>query len=54
MEDWLTDMDTYLFAESSNPMNEPESCVASESLLLSQEDVYHLGDKYQDSDTELL
>ena len=55
MEDWLTDMDNYLFtAESSNPTNEPEVCAASESLLLSQEDIYQLDEEFQASDTELL
>ena len=58
MDDWLSDIDNMLVGDGrgedpTNYLEEVELGVASEGLLLSQEEVYQL-EGFQDSDTELL
>ena len=54
---WLNAIDDLLADRSKG---EPLTCkeaelgVASDSLLLSQEDIYQLDDGFEDSDTELI
>ena len=63
MDDWLSAIEDYLVdsskregAPANNYVEEEAELVgvASEGLLLSQEEVYQLDEGFQDSDTELL
>ena len=61
MDDWLSAIEDELIDNNerggpSNNVEEEEELVgvASDGLLLSQEDIYQLDEGFQDSDTELL
>ena len=60
MDEWLTDLlidDNEREGLSANSYVEEEAelvGVASDELLLSQEDIYQLDEGFQDSDTEIL
>lgn len=60
MDEWLTDLlidDNKREGLSANSYVEEEAelvGVASDELLLSQEDIYQLDEGFQDSDTEIL
>ena len=61
MDDWLSAIEDELMDnnERGGPSNNVEEeaelvGVASDGLLLSQEDIYQLDEAFQDSDTELL
>ena len=61
MDDWLSAIEDELIddSEREGPSNNVEEeaelvGVASDGLLLSQEDIYQLDEGFQDSDTELL
>ena len=61
MDDWLSAIEDELIddSERGGPSNNVEEeaglvGVASDGLLLSQEDIYQLDEGFQDSDTEVL
>ena len=56
MGDWFEGIDEFLpdGSKTEHSANAQEVGVASESLLLSQEEIYELSEEFQDSDTELL